>query len=232
MCPETQKRPYELRRRAEKMAATRQRITQAAVDLHGSIGPARTTITAVADRAGVQRHTVYRHFPTEDDLFAACSRHYFAGHPWPDPVEWRAIADPAQRLAHGLDELYAYYERTEAMLASVLRDAALVPGLEPTLAGFRAFVDNAAGALAAGWGARGRGGRWSRLPRAMLSTSPRGAPWPARAASAGSGRSSSRRRWSCAPPGARRLRARPGPARRRRRAGRARRRTSHTSVGA
>ena len=80
MCPETQKskRPYELRRRAETMAATRQRITDAAVDLHGSVGPARTTISAVAERAGVQRHTVYRHFPTEDDLFAACSGHYFA----------------------------------------------------------------------------------------------------------------------------------------------------------
>lgn len=156
MCPETQKRPYELRRRAEKMAATRQRITQAAVDLHGSVGPARTTITAVADRAGVQRHTVYRHFATEDDLFAACSGHYFAAHPWPDPVEWRGITDPAPRLAHGLDELYAYYERTDAMLTNVLRDAALVPGVEPALAGFRAFVEDAARALAAGWGARGR----------------------------------------------------------------------------
>jgi AcrR family transcriptional regulator len=156
MCPETQKRSYELRRRAEKMAATRQRITRAAVELHGSIGPARTTITAVADRAGVQRHTVYRHFPTEDELFAACSGHYFAAHPWPDLSEWRAIADPAQRLAHGLDELYAYYERTDAMLANVLRDAALVPGVEPALAGFRAFVEDAARALAAGWGARGQ----------------------------------------------------------------------------
>ena len=86
--------PYTLRRRAETMAATRQRITDAAVDLHGSVGPARTTISAVAERAGVQRHTVYRHFPTEDDLFAACSAHYFAAHPWPDPDAWRAIADP------------------------------------------------------------------------------------------------------------------------------------------
>ena len=158
MCPQTHKskRPYELRRRAETMAATRQRITGAAVDLHGSVGPARTTISAVAERAGVQRHTVYRHFPTEDDLFAACSGHYFAGHPWPDPDAWRTIADPEQRLAHGLDEIYAYYERTEAMLANVLRDAALVPGVEPPLAGFRAFVEDAARALAAGWGARGQ----------------------------------------------------------------------------
>lgn len=156
MCPETQKRPYELRRRAEKMAVTRQRITRAAVDLHGRVGPARTTISAVADRAGVQRHTVYRHFPTEDELFAACSGHYFAEHPWPNPVEWRAIAEPAERLARGLDELYAYYERTGAMLANVLRDAAMVPGVEPALAGFRAFVEEAACALAAGWGARGQ----------------------------------------------------------------------------
>ncbi len=158
MCPETQtsKRPYELRRRAETMVATRERITGAAVDLHGTVGPARTTITAVAERAGVQRHTVYRHFPSEADLFAACSGHFFTVHPWPDPGAWRAVADPAERLTLALDELYAYYERTEAMLTNVLRDAALVVPLEPTLAPFRAFVEDAARALGAGWGTRGR----------------------------------------------------------------------------
>jgi AcrR family transcriptional regulator len=137
------------------MEATRRRIVEAAVELHGTVGPARTTITAVAEGAGVQRHTVYRHFPTDDDLLAACSGHYFAAHPWPDPGEWRAIADPRRRVAVGLDALYAYYEGTEAMLARVLRDAAAVPGVEPALAGFRAFVEDAAEALAAPWGVRG-----------------------------------------------------------------------------
>ena len=157
MCPETQtsRRPYELRRRAEAMAATRERITAAAVELHGTVGPARTTITAVADRAGVQRHTVYRHFPTEEELFAACSGHFFAAHPWPDAGAWRAVADPAERLLVALDELYAYYERTEAMLTNVLRDTALVGAVEPALTPFRAFVEEAAGALAVGWGSRG-----------------------------------------------------------------------------
>ncbi len=81
------------------MAETRLRITEAAVELHGTIGPARTTLSAVAERAGVQRHTVYRHFPTEADLFAACSGHYFTANPWPDPEPWRTISDPQQRLA-------------------------------------------------------------------------------------------------------------------------------------
>lgn len=158
MCPETQtsKRPYELRRRAETMAATRARITEAAVDLHGTVGPARTTITAVAERAGVQRHTVYRHFPSEAELFAACSGHFFATHPWPDPSAWRAVADPAARLTVALDDLYAYYEGTEAMLTNVLRDTGLVPAVEPALTSFRAFVDEAARALGAGWRARGQ----------------------------------------------------------------------------
>ena len=115
------------------MASTRLRITEAAVDLHGSIGPARTTITAVAERAGVQRHTVYSHFPTDADLFAACSTHFFGGHPWPDPGVWRGIDDPVRRLTRALGELYAYYETTEAMLANALRDEALVPTVVPVL---------------------------------------------------------------------------------------------------
>src|SRR3990170_3766702 len=116
------KRKYELKKRAEEMAETRRRITEAAVGLHGTVGPARTTLSAVAKRAGVQRHTVYRHFPTEAELFGACSAHYFTAHPWPDPEPWRAIGDPHQRLARALDELYAYYERTEPMFTNVLRD--------------------------------------------------------------------------------------------------------------
>src|SRR3954466_9721681 len=105
------KRRYELRKRAEDMADTHRRITEAAIDLHGSIGPSRTTLSAVAKRAGVERRTLHRHFPTEAGLFAACAAHYFAANPWPDLAAWRAIRDPEQRLARALDELYAYYER-------------------------------------------------------------------------------------------------------------------------
>jgi AcrR family transcriptional regulator len=149
------KRPYELRKRAATMSATRQKITEAAVDLHGTIGPARTTISAVAAHAGVQRHTVYRHFPTEEDLYRACSGHFSSEHPAPDPAAWRAIADPAERLATGLDELYGYYEGTEAMYAHVLRDAEQLPVLDAVLEQFRSRLDDLATALATGWGVRG-----------------------------------------------------------------------------
>jgi AcrR family transcriptional regulator len=150
------KRKYELKRRADEMGRTRRRITEAAVDLHGTVGPARTTLSAVAERAGVQRHTVYRHFPTEADLFGACSAHYVAANPLPDREPWRAIGDPRLRLATALDELYAYYERTEPMLGNVLRDAELVEALRPALVPMQAFLSETAEILTAGWGARGR----------------------------------------------------------------------------
>src|SRR5829696_1786436 len=107
------KRTYRLKKRAADMAETRRRITEAAVDLHGSVGPARTTISGVAERAGVQRATLYRHFPDEDALFVACSSHWMAQHPLPDPAGWAAIEDPDERLRVALKELYEWYERGE-----------------------------------------------------------------------------------------------------------------------
>src|SRR3954453_11777763 len=126
MSAEKTTRRYHLRKRADAMQATRRRITDAAMDLHGTLGPARTTMTAVAERAGVQRQTVYRHFANEDELLAACSAHFAALHPWPDTGRWRAIADPAEPLRVALDELYAWYEVTESMWTNVLRDETLV----------------------------------------------------------------------------------------------------------
>jgi AcrR family transcriptional regulator len=155
MSAEKPTRRYQLRKRADAMEATRRRITEAAVELHGTVGPARTTMTAVAERAGVQRQTVYRHFAGEDELLAACSGHFAARHPWPDTGGWRAIADPAERLRTGLDELYAWYETTAEMWTNVLRDETLVAAVGPALAPFRAYLDDAADALAAGWSARG-----------------------------------------------------------------------------
>jgi AcrR family transcriptional regulator len=148
------KRKYELKQRAAEMAETRRRIAEAAVELHGTVGPARTTLSAVAKRAGVQRHTVYRHFPTEADLFAACSAHYLSQYPWPDLEPWRSIGDPKQRLAQALEELYAYYERTEPMYSNVLRDAELVDALRPTLLPLQAFLAEAVEILARGWPGR------------------------------------------------------------------------------
>src|SRR5215813_5484399 len=101
-----EKRKYELRKRAEEMAETHLRITEAAIELHGSVGPSRTTMSAVAERAGVERRTLYRHFRTEADLFAACSAHYFAANPFPDLDAWRAIRDPHERLERALGDLY------------------------------------------------------------------------------------------------------------------------------
>ena len=194
-------RRYELRKRADAMQDTRRRITEAAVELHGTIGPARTTITAVAERAGVQRQTVYRHFPTEDDLFAACSGHFAATHPRPDVEAWRAIADPAERLETALDELYAYYEATEAMYTNILRDETLVAPVGARLPHFRAYLEGAARVLADRLGrARDSGGRCSSPPRATPSTSTPGARSPATAACVARTWSSSRRRWSAARP--------------------------------
>jgi AcrR family transcriptional regulator len=144
------KRKYELKKRGEEMAETHRRITDAAIELHGTVGPSRTTLSAVAKRAGVERRTLYRHFPTEADLFAACSTHYFTANPWPDLVTWRAIGDPQQRLVRALDELYAYYERTEPMLSNVLRDAELVDFARGAVAPLHAYLDEAVEILTIG----------------------------------------------------------------------------------
>jgi AcrR family transcriptional regulator len=149
------KRKYELKQRAKEMAETRRRITEAAVELHGTVGPARTTWSAIAKRAGVQRHTLYRHFPTEPDLFGACSAHYLAANPWPDHEAWREIADPRERLNRALDKLYAYYERTEPMFSNVMRDVELVEALHPTLVPLERYLTETVEVLADGWPAQG-----------------------------------------------------------------------------
>jgi AcrR family transcriptional regulator len=120
-------RSYQLKQRAERQAQTRRRIVEAAVELHGTIGPARTSVSAIADRAGVQRHTYYRHFPDDRSLMHACSGFYSERNPLPDPAPWRAIDDPERRLRVGLGELYAYYERNRQMLSNVTRDAEVHP---------------------------------------------------------------------------------------------------------
>jgi AcrR family transcriptional regulator len=152
---EISKRKYELRKRAEAMAATRRRITEATVELHGTVGPARTTVSAVAERAGVQRHTVYRHFPDEDALVAACSAHFFELHPLPEAEAWRRERDPATRLETALAELYRYYDETAYMWTNILRDAELVPSIMRLMPPFQRRIDEMVRVLASGWGARG-----------------------------------------------------------------------------
>ena len=150
------KRTYRLKKRAEEMAETHLRITEAAIELHGTLGPSRTTMSAVARRAGVERRTLYRHFPTEAELFEACSTHYFAANPWPDLVSWRAIDDPRRRLEHALAELYAYFERTEPMYSNVLRDAELVDFARDAVVPLRTYLEQATEILTVGRPVRGR----------------------------------------------------------------------------
>jgi AcrR family transcriptional regulator len=120
-------RKYELKRRAERQAETRRRIVEATIELHSTQGPGRTTLSDIARRAGVQRHTLYRHFPDERALGLACSGHYLERNRPPDPSGWHRIADTAERLRRGLGELYAWYEQVEDMLTRVLRDAEFHP---------------------------------------------------------------------------------------------------------
>lgn len=116
-------RNYTLRRRAESQAETRQRIVDAAIELHSTLGPANTTISMIAERAGVQRHTLYSHFPDERSMLMACSGHSLELDPLPDAAEWRAIADAGERLRTGLRAIYDWYARNESLVACVLRDA-------------------------------------------------------------------------------------------------------------
>ena len=125
------KRKYELRKRAEQLEETRRRITEATVELHRTVGPAATQVSEIARRAGVQRVTVYNHFPDEAALFTACSAHWRALHPVPDPAAWLTTTDAGERLRLGLYELYSWYRETESMTANILRDAELVPAMRP-----------------------------------------------------------------------------------------------------
>lgn len=148
------RRPYRLRARAAGMDRTRERITRAAIELHGTVGPAATTMSGVAERAGVTRATVYRHFATEAALFAACSADWLAANPRPDLARWAAIADPTLRLASALEELYAYYRSTERMRSNLLRDIAVLPAT--IRSGIAAFPSNAVAVLEPGWSGRSR----------------------------------------------------------------------------
>jgi AcrR family transcriptional regulator len=120
-------RKYELKRRAERQEHTRERIVDAAIALHCTKGPSRTTLSDVSRLAGVQRHTLYRHFPDERALGLACSGRYMNAHPLPDPTPWVAVTDPARRRRLGLTALYTWYSDNQEMLSAVLRDAEIDP---------------------------------------------------------------------------------------------------------
>jgi AcrR family transcriptional regulator len=147
-------RRYRKRARAELEARTRERIAAAAVKLHGTVGPARTTVSAIAEEAGVQRATVYRHFPDDETLFDACTAQFYSRHPMPDVDAWAAIQDPDERLRRALADLYAWYEQTEFMLANTTRDSAFVPARARER--FLAYFAGVHSALMSGRPERGR----------------------------------------------------------------------------
>ncbi|MEO3821678.1 TetR/AcrR family transcriptional regulator [Plantactinospora sp. B24E8] len=144
-------RRYELRRRAEAMAETRRRITDAAIELHGTVGPARTTIVDIAALARVQRHTVYRYFPTEADLLQACSTEYWKRHPWPDVTAWQALEPPRERIATALEELYDFYAAVEPVLANTLRDSDRSAEIKQVIEPFAEYLDTVGEALTGGY---------------------------------------------------------------------------------
>ena len=122
------------------------------MELHGTVGPANTTLTEVAKLAGVSRMTVYNHFPTEVDLFTACSTHWASQNPFPDPSGWTGIADPSQRLVDALKELYGWYGLKQRMLGNVLRDVSIVPALAEVMDDlWSTYLERAVQALASGW---------------------------------------------------------------------------------
>jgi AcrR family transcriptional regulator len=122
-------RRYRLKRRAERQNETRRRIVEAAVELHTTLGPARTSILAIAERANVERPTVYRHFPTAEQLGTACSTHFRTSNPQPDPEPWLSVHAPEARMRRALDEIYAYYTANETALWVIFRDFEDVPDL-------------------------------------------------------------------------------------------------------
>jgi AcrR family transcriptional regulator len=113
---------YELKKRAERQEDTRLRIARATLELHEILGPALTTRSAIAERAGVTRPTVYSHFPDDLSLGKACSSLELSDNPLPDPRPWQEIADPERRLRVALGELYAYFRRRERLWTNILRD--------------------------------------------------------------------------------------------------------------
>jgi AcrR family transcriptional regulator len=156
MTSETEKRRrYRKRRRAQQEAETRRRITEAAVTLHGTVGPAKTTVSGIAREAGVQRATVYRHFPDEEAIYAACTSHYNSLHPPPDLARWAGLPDPEERLRVALAEVYAFYAETQQMLESTGRDIDRVPAMRKAAAAMGAYREEARSVLLRGRRVRG-----------------------------------------------------------------------------
>lgn len=149
------KRKYQLKQRAAQQEETRNRIVEAAVALHEELGPRAATVSAIAERAGVQRLTYYRHFPDMESLFRACTSHWLSLNPPPALDAWAHIADPAERTSRALRSLYAYYRATAGMWAATYRDLEQVPALHEPMAGVESYLEAVRRDLYAAWSGRG-----------------------------------------------------------------------------
>lgn len=158
------KRPYRKQVRAAGEAETRLRIVEATMQLHEEVGPRETSISAIAARAGVQRLTVYRHFPDETAVFQACTSHWLTLNPPPDPATWQSGADARQRLDAAVRAFHAYYRGTQAMWRKAYRDVADVPALREPMAEFESYLAGVAQDLAVTFA----GGEAGRLCRAAI----------------------------------------------------------------
>lgn len=145
-------RSYKLKQRGEAQNRTRQKIVEAAIELHQTKGLSATTMRDIAERAEVGRVTVYRHFPDEMALVSACSGAYFQRHPLPDPEPWRSVEDATERTRRGLREAYAFHRSTEAMMTRVYDEARDLPVMAP----YHMHWQRAAAVLAEAWPAKGR----------------------------------------------------------------------------
>ncbi len=158
---------YNLKRRAERQQQTRRRITEAAIELHSTVGGTQATISEIAERAGVQRRTVYNHFPTEHALLSACMGHYWASNPLPDPTPWEEIADPEERLRRALGEVYAFYGRHERLLANFAADAHVNPTVREVAEPYYRHWERMRDILAAAWKEASDGQRRHLLDAAL-----------------------------------------------------------------
>ncbi|MCU0809605.1 MAG: TetR/AcrR family transcriptional regulator [Thiobacillaceae bacterium] len=144
-------RKYTKTRRAEQQDQTRARIVDATVKLHESLGPAQTSIMAIAEAAGVQRLTVYRHFPDEASLFEACTTRYLELHPPPQPAAWADIERPGERSRTALLAFYQYYRQTEKMWRVAYRDVDRVVAMQAPMDRFEAYLDQVTDDLVQAW---------------------------------------------------------------------------------
>lgn len=165
---------YQLRARADHVAETRRRIVEATLRLHQTLGPAHTSISAIAAEAGVQRHTVYSHFPDEREIYVACGGLFAERNPFPPVAAWRDIAAPGLRTRRALGEVYAFFRAHERELGPVIRDMPLMPDLIGRR--FGPYRDAAADAIVDGWGLRG--GRAAKV-RALVKLALRFETWRA-----------------------------------------------------